>query len=199
MFLTNRKFNGGFNKLDSCIIVLKLVTLGMIHIWRPWQLSNFQYAPPLLSIYVQNVSTPLVQLQTIHTHTHTPLQVITDQLKENVIQWWIIYAIRSFFQIGFHFKYQLINLLWLSFDFFSFSWSVTICFFMALNSCVCSWAKISRNVLYLQLFTFLVLILQSTYFICATWKLKQTMEQQPHHACDRTKSKHKNKVSSNSN
>ena len=159
MFLTNRKFNGGFNKLDSCIIVLKLVTLGMIHIWRPWQLSNFQYAPPLLSIYVQNVSTPLVQLQTIHTHTHTSLQVITDQLKENVIQWWIIYAIRSFFQIDFRFKYQLINLLWLSFDFFSFSWSVTICFFMALNSCVCSCPKISRNVFYLQLFTFLVLIL----------------------------------------
>ena len=129
-------------------------------------------------------------------HTRTSLQVITDQLKENIIQWWIIYAIRSFFQIDFRFKYQLINLLWLSFDFFSFSWSVTICFFMALNSCVCSWAKISRNVLYLQLFTFLVLILQSTYFICATWKLKQTMEQQPHHACDRTKSKHKNKVSS---
>ena len=199
MFLTNRTFNDGFSKLDSCIIVLKLVTLGMIHIWRQWKLSNFQYAPPLLSFYVQNVSTPLVQLQTIHTHTHTPRQVITDQLKENVIQWWIIYAVRSFFQIGFRFKYQLINLLWLSFDFFSFSWSVNICFFMALNSCVCSCPKISQNVFYLQLFTFLVLILQSTYFICATWKLKQTMEQQPHHECDRTKSKHKNKVSSYSN
>ena len=49
---------------------------------------------------------------------------------------------------------------------------------MALYSCVCSCPKISRNV-YLYLFTFLVLILQSTCFICTIWKRKQTMEQQP--------------------
>ena len=39
----------------------------MIHIWRPWKLSNFQDPPPHLSIYVQNSSTPLtldVQFQT---------------------------------------------------------------------------------------------------------------------------------------
>ena len=35
---------------------------------------------------------------------------------------------------------------------------------------------------------FLVLILESTCFICITWKRKQTMEQQPHRACEWTKS-----------
>ena len=40
----------------------------MIHIWRPWKVSNFQDSPPPLSIYVQNYLTPLtldVQFQTI--------------------------------------------------------------------------------------------------------------------------------------
>ena len=50
--------------------------------------------------------------------------------------------------------------------------------------------------------TFLVLILQSTCFICTTWKCKQTMEQQSHRACEWTKSKQKqkeNQVTSHSN
>ena len=72
-----------------------------------------------------------------------------------------IYVIRSFLQVGFHFQYQLINLVWLSFDFFSFSWSLTIYFFVALYSCVCSCPKV-LNVFYLELLTFLVLVLQST-------------------------------------
>ena len=114
------------------------------HIWRPWKLSNFQDPPTTLSIYVQNSSTPLtldVQFQTT-----PPLQMITNQLKENIIQDWLLYVIRSFFQVGFRFQYQLINLVWLSFDFFSFSWSLTICFFVALYSSVCSCLEISRNV-----------------------------------------------------
>ena len=40
-----------------------------------------------------------------------------------------IYVIRSFLHVGFRFQHQLVNLAWLSFDFFSFSWSLTICFF----------------------------------------------------------------------
>ena len=99
-----------------------------------------------------------------------PLQMITIQLKENIIQGWLLYVISSFLQVGFRFQYQLINLLWLSFGFFSFSWSLTICFFVALYSCLCSCPKISRNIFYLQLFTFLVLILQSTWFFFTTWK-----------------------------
>ena len=35
----------------------------------------------------------------------------------------LLYVIRSFVQVGFRFQYQLINLVWLSIVFFSFSWS----------------------------------------------------------------------------
>ena len=52
-----------------------------------------------------------------------PLQMITNQLKENIIQGWLLYVIRSLLQISFCFQYQLINLVRLSIDFFPFSWS----------------------------------------------------------------------------
>ena len=88
-----------------------------------------------------------------------PLQMITNQLKEIIIHRWLLYVIRSFCQVGFHFQYQFINLVRLSFDFFWFSWSLTFCLFVTLySSCVCSCPKISRNVFYLWSFTFLVLI-----------------------------------------
>ena len=126
--------------------------------------------------------------------------MITNQLKENILRGWLLYIIRSFLQVGFHFQYQLINLVWLSFDFLSFNWSFIICFFVALYSCVSNCLKISRNVFYLQLFTFSVLILQSACFISTTWKGKQTMKQQPHRTCERTKSNQKqNQVRSHSN
>ena len=54
----------------------------------------------------------------------TPLlQMITNQLKENIIQGWLLYVIRSFLQVDFCSQYQLINLVRLSTDFFLFSWS----------------------------------------------------------------------------
>ena len=87
----------------------------MIHIWRPWKLSKFQDPP-----------TPLVHLRPTFFHPldlgrpilneHTPpIQVITNQLKENIIQEWLLYVIRSFLQVGFRFQYQSINLVWFSF------------------------------------------------------------------------------------
>ena len=83
---------------------------------------------PHLSIYVQNSSTSLtldVQFQT-NPRPDTPylpafLQIIANQLKENIIQERLLYVIRSFLQVGFRFQYQLINLVWLSLDFFLFS------------------------------------------------------------------------------
>ena len=117
----------------------------MIHIWRPWKFCNFQPSSPTpLSFYVQNSSTPLildVQNQMNPPplpHLPPSLQMITNQFIENIIQRWLSYVIRSFLQVGFRFQYQLINLVWLSFDFFSFSWSLTICFSVTLYSCMCS-------------------------------------------------------------
>ena len=153
----------------------------MIHIWRPWKLSSFQdLCPSPLSIYIQNsfiLLTLDVQFQTTSPPTSSPNdKMITNQLKENTVQEWLLYIITCFLQVGFRFQYQLINLVWLSCDFFSFSWSFTICFSMALYFCVYSCPKIIH-------------ILQSTCFICTTRKRKQTMDQQLHRACNRTKSK----------
>ena len=51
----------------------------------------------------------------------------------------------GFFRFFNFFQYKLTNLIWLSFAFFSFSWSFTTWFFVALNSCVCSCPRISWN------------------------------------------------------
>ena len=56
------------------------------------------------------------------------------------------------------------------------------------------YVQMSKNItkfIYLYIYTFLVLILQSACFIYTTLKRKQTMEQRPHRACERTKSKQK--------
>ena len=42
-----------------------------------------------------------------------PLQMITNQLKENIIQGWLLYVTRFCLQVGFRFQYQLVNLVWL--------------------------------------------------------------------------------------
>ena len=64
--------------------------------------------------------------------------------------------------------------------------------------------QLSRNItkclLFIIIHTFLGLILQSSYFICTTWQRKRPMEEQPHRACERWKSKQKqNQVTSHSN
>ena len=127
--------------------------------------------PTRLSIYVQNSATSLtLDVQFQMNPPFPPLQMITNQLKYNIIQVWLLYVIKSFLQVDFRIHYQLINLVWLFSLFFSFNLSLTICFWWILYSCVCSCPKLSRNVFYLQLFTFLVLILRSTCFVCITWK-----------------------------
>ena len=137
------------------------------------------------------------------------------QLKENSLQRWLLYVIRPFLQVGFCFQYQLINLVWVSIDFFCFSWSKSCPqsnFKKLKNSFLPSsysekmgwgrsWAEASlscvsvvqkyHDMFFLKKF-FLVLILQSTCFIFITSKRKQIMEQQPHCTCDWTKSNNNN-------
>ena len=136
----------------------------MIHKRRPWKLPDFQYPhPPCPS--TSNIFHPLDLERPISNNP--PLQIITNQLKQNIIQRGLLlcYQVLPSGRLSFS---NSINLIWLSFDFFSFSWSLTI--------------------------------LQSTCFICRTWKCKRTMEQQPHRACERTKSKQEqNQVTSHSN
>ena len=120
------------------------------------KILQFSRPPTPLPIYVQNSST--LWPWTSNFKRNPPLN---QSMKRKHNPRMNIYVIRSFLQVGFRFQYQLINLVWLSFDFFSFSWSLTIYFFVALYSCVCSCPRVP-NVFYLKLFTFLVLLLQST-------------------------------------
>ena len=97
--------------------------------------------------------------------------LLTNQLKENIIQGWLLLVMTSFH----------VNEVSVS----AFSW---------LYSLTC--AVVQKY----QICTFLVLILQSICFIFTTWKRKQTMGQQTHLACEQTKSKPKqNQLMSYSN
>ena len=80
--------------------------------------------------------------------------------------------------------------------FCSFSWSLTI---RSPSSWLYTLACAVVQKYLLWLFRLLVLILQSTCFICTTWKREQTTEQQSHRAYEQTKSKQKqNYVTSHS-
>ena len=86
------------------------------------KIGQFSRPSTPLSRYVQDYSTPLtldVQFQT----NPLLLQIITNQLKENIIQGWLLNIIRSFLQVDLCSQYQLFNLVWLSIDFQPFSWS----------------------------------------------------------------------------
>ena len=80
---------------------------------------------------------PIVQLRPKYFHSFdlgcalskeppSPSPNDNHQLKGKIILGWLLYVIRSFLQVGFHFQYQHIDLVWLSMDFFSFSWSQSL-------------------------------------------------------------------------
>ena len=167
----------------------------MIHIWRPWKLSNFQDHLTPLSIYVQITSTHLTLHVQFQTKPPLSLQMISNQLKENIIskddyymlsgpsfRSAFVFSINSLILSGFPLTYFHLAEPSLS----GFSWLYTFVWAVA--------RKILRNVFYLLLlFTFLVLILQSTCFICTTWKRKQTIENQPHRTYEQNQNKTKTK------
>ena len=73
-----------------------------------------------------------------------PLQMITNQFKDNIIQRWLLYVIRSFLQVGFRFQYQPINLFWFSFDFNLFSWSALL--YLLLRGFILLCVRLSKNI-----------------------------------------------------
>ena len=88
-------------------------------------MSSFQDPSLPLSSYVLNFYTRLtldIQFQT-NTPPSPNDNQITNHWKENIIQGWLLYIIRTFLQVRFCFHYQLINLVWRSIDFFPFNWS----------------------------------------------------------------------------
>ena len=138
--------------------------------WRPLKLSNFQY--PLrtpLTIYVQIFFIPL----TLHVQFQmtTPLQMITNQLKEKIVQGWLLNVIRSFLHVGFRLQYQPINLVWLFFDFFPFT--ETSLLYLLLPGFIVLCVLLSKNIK--KRLLFIIIHIFSTHFaiklfFCATWE-----------------------------
>ena len=82
------------------------------------KIVQFSRPSTLLSIYVQNYSTPLtldVQFQT----PPLPLQMITNQLKENIIQGWLLYMLSGPFFMS-AFIYSISSLILSDFSLTSF-------------------------------------------------------------------------------
>ena len=94
-----------------------------IHIWRPRKLSNFQ-DPPLALATLKIIRPPWPWTSNFkRPPPHPPSPNDNQSIKENIIQAWLLYIMRSFLQVGFCFQYQLIHLVWFSIDLFPFSWS----------------------------------------------------------------------------
>ena len=84
----------------------------MIHMWRPWKLSNFQDSPPPMSIYVRNSFTPLtldVQFQT-NSLSHNDNQSIKRKHDPRMT---IICYQQSNYRIIHHLQWLLLILQWL--------------------------------------------------------------------------------------
>ena len=84
---------------------------------------QFSWPPTCLVQLRPKFFHPLDFARPISNEPSPPLQMIINQLNENIIQGWLLYVVRFFLQVGIRFQYQLIDLVWLSIDFFSFSWS----------------------------------------------------------------------------
>ena len=129
-------------------------------------MSNFQDPLPPLPLYVQNSSTPLmfdVKFQIPSPH----LLMITNQLKENIIQGWLLYVIKSYLQVGLPFQYQNINLAWLSHDLFSFRWNLIFFYGFTLL-----YVQLSKNIT--KCLLFITIHIFSTHcFICTIEKVNK--------------------------
>ena len=114
------------------------IILGMIHIWHPWELSIFQ-DPHLPCPAMSKILSPPWPWTSNFKQTLSPypLQMITNQLKENIIQGWLFMLSGTPFMSAFVFS---INSLVLSgFPLISFHLveASLFPFFVALHSCVC--------------------------------------------------------------
>ena len=132
--------------------------------------------------------------------SNKPFQMITNQLKVNIIQGWLLYVIRSGLSFRSAFVFNINSLIFSGFrlTFFAFIWSKSrqswtepaLCTFSWHYILVCEVVQKYHEMLFLKKF-FLVLILHSTCFIFITSKGKQTTEKQLHRAWEWTKSNKK--------
>ena len=132
--------------------------------WYKYDVLEFSRPPTPLPIYLQNSSTSLnlnLQFQTTPLQPPASLQMITNQRKYNPSMTTASYQVLLSGRLLF--SANLINLVWLSFDFFLFSWSLTFCFVVPLYSLVCAVVQKYHEI---QIFStpFAISLLQSTNY-----------------------------------
>ena len=132
--------------------------------WYKYDVLEFSRPPTPLPIYLQNSSTSLnlnLQFQTTPLQPPASLQMITNQRKYNPSMTNASYQVLLSGRLLF--SANLINLVWLSFDFFLFSWSLTFCFVVPLYSLVCAVVQKYHEI---QIFStpFAISLLQSTNY-----------------------------------
>ena len=106
-----------FYTLVTALIRLVILQIHIFKLKGRYTYDVHENCPNHLSSYIQNSSTPLTLNVQFQTNPPSPLEMVTNQLKWNIILGWLVYFIRSFLQVDFRFQYQLINLAWLSIDF----------------------------------------------------------------------------------
>ena len=96
-------------------------TLGTIHIWRPENCPIFKttHLPPLAQLRPKFFH-PLDLERPVSSKPLVPSSTNDKKHNPGIT---IVMLPGPFLQVGFCFQFQLINLVWLSIDFFPFSWS----------------------------------------------------------------------------
>ena len=119
-----KKINGQNIYLDDLQVLGKNCDISKgrytYHVHENRPIFKTTHPPPCLA--TSKIFPPLDLGPPVSNESPLPLQIITNQLKENVIQG-LLHVIRSFHQVGFCSQYQLINLVWLFIDSYTFNWS----------------------------------------------------------------------------
>ena len=117
------KINGQNVYLDDLQVLGKNCNISKgrytCHVHENWPIFKTTHPPPLVQLRPKFFH-PLDLGPPVSNESPLSLQIITNQLKENVIQG-LFHVIRSFHQVGFCSQYQLINLVWLFIDSYTFN------------------------------------------------------------------------------
>ena len=134
----------------------------MIHIWRPWKLSNFQDPhPPYLS--TSKHLSPSWLWTSNFKQTAPSLQMITNELKENLIQGWLLYLIRSLLRFGS--RFHINSLILFCFPLTSFhSDDTSLSAFLWLYTFACAVVQKYHEMSFTYNYCFFVFHIFSTHF-----------------------------------
>ena len=94
--------------LQILFVPNKIITFEIRHKWRQWKLPNFQDPLPLLSIYVQHSSSPLILDVEVKAKTPSPNDNQSIERKDNPRTTIVCYQVLPSGQLSFSVSAQLI-------------------------------------------------------------------------------------------